>query len=217
MSDVPWISDAGSGTPPIVDMGAYEKSAPCPILIPRLYVDADATGGLDTGMSWADAFLDLQSALATADMCGGSLDIWVAEGLYKPTQTTNRSITFNIPPGIKVYGGFNGTEIALGDRDWTANVTVLSGDIATPDTTNSNGVVATAAGINGANSYHVVMLDGTSTDVTTDTVLDGFTITAGLADAALLSGQFRRRIVLQRVRQWQRVQPSLVQPEVQRQ
>ncbi|MBC8263949.1 MAG: fibronectin type III domain-containing protein [Anaerolineales bacterium] len=52
------------------------------------------------------------------------------------------------------------------------------------DTTDINGVVTDTAGITGTNAYHVVYLDGTGTStITTDTVLDGFTITAGHAHA----------------------------------
>src|SRR5512143_3092685 len=43
-----------------------------------LYVDADASG-VNTGLSWTDAFTDVQSAILTAT---AGIEIWVAEGVY---------------------------------------------------------------------------------------------------------------------------------------
>ena len=60
-----------------VDMGAYELQVVPPNLY---YVDAEATGS-NTGLSWADAFTDLQSAIAIS-----CVDIWVAAGTYKPSE-----------------------------------------------------------------------------------------------------------------------------------
>jgi parallel beta-helix repeat protein len=60
--------------------------------------------------------------------------------------------------GIKVYGGFAGTEDNLDNRDWEANKTVLSG-----------------GGVN----YHVVT--GGTDAAPDDTRLDGFTVTGGNA------------------------------------
>jgi len=127
------------------------------------FVDSDATG-LNNGTSWADAYVNLQSAL-TISVSGDS--IWVAEGTYYPTATTTRTIYFTIPSGVKVRGGFDPDNGATtwATRDWVAYITTLSGDI---------GVVGT----NTDNSYHVVYLS----NVTAITTLDGFTITKGYAD-----------------------------------
>lgn len=143
----------GDGTA-ICDVGAYE--AP-----PIIFVDRDATG-LNDGNSWADAFVDLQNARAYAS--SGS-EIWVAEGTYCPTDTTDRSISFYLKNGVAIYGGFTGTETSRDERDWGAHPTILSGDIGTP-------------GDNTDNSFHVVISDS----VGTSAILDGFTITAGNAN-----------------------------------
>jgi len=141
-----------------------------------IYVDQNATGN-DDGSTWDDAYTDLQNALATAT---GGDEIWVATGVYTPGLT--RSDTFTLTSGIALYGGFAGTESQLTERDWAANVTVLSGDIDGNDTTDADGIVTDTANLSGSNSYHVVWADGVTAPITASTVLDGFTITAGQAD-----------------------------------
>lgn len=91
----------------------------------RFYVNSTATGNND-GTSWANAYLDLQDALA-ASQYGN--EIWVSQGTYYPTATTNRDIYYELKNGVKLYGGFGGFETDLSERDWTANETILSGDI----------------------------------------------------------------------------------------
>ncbi len=124
-----------------------------------LYVDKDATG-LNNGTSWGDAYNDLQLALAAAQ---ADDEIWVAEGTYKPTAGTARTATLQLKSGVALYGGFNGTETSRYQRDWTANVTILSGDINGDDNGFQN---------NDENVYHVV----TGAD---NAIIDGFAITAG--------------------------------------
>jgi hypothetical protein len=70
---------------------------------------------------------------------------------------------------VAVYGGFDGTEDLLEQRDWVNNVTVLSGDLHQNDDT----------GVSTDNSYHVV----TAQLVEKAAKLDGFTITGGSADS----------------------------------
>ena len=125
-----------------------------------IYVRDDATGA-SNGQSWADADTDLQAALAAA--VSGD-EIWVAQGTYKPTTGTDRTVSFVLKAGVGLYGGFAGAETERGQRDWKANATILSGDIGT-------------AGSAGDNSYHVVIgayLAG----------LDGFTVTGGNANGS---------------------------------
>jgi parallel beta-helix repeat protein len=133
----------------------------CQVPVPVIYVDADATGA-NNGTSWADAYTDLQTALAAAN---SGNEIWVAAGTYKPTTDTDREATFQLKNGVALYGGFAGGETAWDQRDWETNVTILSGDIGTP-------------GDNSDNSYHVV----TGNDTDSTAVLDGFTVTGGNAD-----------------------------------
>ena len=142
-----------------------------------VYRVAKSGDGTD-GLTWTKAFTNVQSALVAAD---SGVEIWVATGIYTPgTALTN---TFTLTSGVELYGGFAATETLRTQRDWAANPTVLSGDIAGDDTTDANGVVTTTANISGTNSYHVV----TGSGVATTTVLDGFTITAGQADGSYAS------------------------------
>ncbi len=130
-----------------------------------LYVNDDADGN-DNGSSWADAFNDLQEALALTASCPDVTEIWVAEGTYKPTSGTDRNISFSMQNGVAIYGGFPNTgNPTFADRDWAAYETILSGDIGTP-------------GDNSDNSIHLFNnsnLDGTA-------VLDGFTLSGGRAN-----------------------------------
>ncbi|GAB3995578.1 hypothetical protein GCM10028807_36110 [Spirosoma daeguense] len=149
-----------------IDMGAYEFCTPAT----RLYVRAAATGA-NTGLSWTDAFTDLQSALNY--YCSGSLmEIWVASGIYKPTATTNRTISFAMRSGVAIYGGFVGSETNYNQRPavnaTTPSSTTLSGDIGT-------------VGNNSDNSYHVV---NNSAGLTFAAILNGFVITAGNANGS---------------------------------
>jgi hypothetical protein len=150
-----------------VDMGAVEYQA---VQYPaRLYVNANASGA-NTGLSWTDAFPDLQSALTYP--CSQSLtEIWVASGLYKPTSTTDRTISFAMKNGVAIYGGFVGSETALTGRPTINPVsgnpssTTLSGDIGTVGNTTDN-------------SYHVIF----NSRLNTTAILDGFVITGGNAN-----------------------------------
>lgn len=141
------------------------------------HVKPDASS--DTGgLSWTDA-MTLQAALA-APQCN---QVWVAAGIYKPTWSSDQSISFDVHPGVAVYGGFAGTESVRTQRDPAANITVLSGDIEDDDDA-IGGIDATTDAIHGSNSYHVVTMDGTTgTRITASTVLDGFVITGGQATA----------------------------------
>ncbi len=152
----------------IVDMGAYEFYATA--FGSRLFVDADADGASD-GTSWEDAYNDLQAALYIAAASPVVTEIWVAAGTYTPDRGTHeRTATFQLTGGVALYGGFAGWETSLDQRDLDTNGTTLSGDL--------NGNDGPDFTSNGENSYHVL----TSTDVGSNAVLDGFTISGGNAN-----------------------------------
>ncbi len=141
-----------------------------------IYVDATAAAGAKDGTSWEDAYIYLQDALAEA--ITEPSEIRVAQGTYRPDQDSanptgskQRSDTFQLISGVAIYGGFPPGGGQWGDRDPNVYPTTLTGDPNGddgPDFTN-----------NGDNSYHVVTADDTSPTA----ILDGFTITAGNANA----------------------------------
>ena len=158
----------------------------------RLYVDSAVTTS-GNGSSWATAFKTVTQALDSANngTCT-SREIWVRKGTYRPMVSTtlvasSRDSSFRIlRNGIKLYGGFAGTETTLIARNIVTNPTILSGDIGvTGDTTD--------------NSYHVVtvvanIINGVYID--TNTRLDGFAIKGGNARGTgnlLLMGKFLDR------------------------
>ena len=153
---------------PRCDIGAVEVEAPA------CYVKHDATGA-NNGTGWSNAYTRLQTALASSN-CG---EIRVARGIYTPTDGTDETISFNIRPGQRVYGGFAGTETTLEQRDPAANRTVLSGDIDHDDVTDDDGIVVEGTDRKGTNSQRIVLMDGTTASgaITANTVLDGFAIT----------------------------------------
>ena len=106
-------------------------AVPCGAAI--LHVNAGLVGGANDGTSWDNAFVGVD-ALANALAASNNGDqIWVAAGLYRPTAGSSRTISLTLKTGVAVYGGFEGSEAVLEERDWTANETVLSGDLAEND------------------------------------------------------------------------------------
>jgi len=152
------------------------------------YVNHAASGAHD-GLTWASAYVDLQSALLEP-LCS---EVWVAKGVYKPTTSgTDRGATFSIRPGVKVHGGFVGGETSTAQADPGMNRTVLSGDIDGDDTVDAAGITRTSSDAHGANSYGVVRMDATTAagSIGADTVLDGFVISGGVG----IPGQLNRPI-----------------------
>ncbi|MCH8851052.1 MAG: PQQ-binding-like beta-propeller repeat protein [Planctomycetes bacterium] len=99
----------------------------------RLFVDKDAQAG-NNGESWGDAYTDLQDALDAAASAAGAIEIWVAEGTYTPDRATgDRTASFHLRDAKFLYGGFEGTETALEERNPAIHPTILSGDLEAND------------------------------------------------------------------------------------
>lgn len=143
-------------------LGAALLAAPA--LAATCQVTTTGAGSQD-GSNWTNA-ATLQGALGNASCT----EIWVAAGVYRPTNsTTDRYASFNVGEGVAVYGGFAGTETLRSHADPAVNRTVLSGDIDGNDTTDAYGVTLTATGIAGGNSYHVVVMGGSASSAATPT------------------------------------------------
>lgn len=103
----------------IIDMGAYERTNTSPVTVTAssgiVYVKAGATG---TGQSWDCATGNLQAAINAA---GNGNQVWVAEGDYK----VENDQPYVMMPGVKIYGGFAGTETSLTQRDWLLHISRL--------------------------------------------------------------------------------------------
>ena len=127
--------------------------------------------GLQNGTSWTNAYN--ASQLQAAINQSGITEVWVAAGTYKPTTTTDRTISFSMKNGVTIYGGFDGIETLSSQRNWTTNATILSGDI---------GIL----GNNSDNSYHVVY----NSALNNTAVLDGFQIMNGYAFVGGLNNEF---------------------------
>lgn len=93
------------------------------------YVLSGASGG---GSSWANASGDLASTLGRARPGD---EVWVGSGTFTPTTCTpcsraDRLVTFVLPKGVRLRGGFVGTETGSAQRTNLALPTVLSGRIS---------------------------------------------------------------------------------------
>ncbi|MCC5942505.1 MAG: BspA family leucine-rich repeat surface protein [Balneolaceae bacterium] len=143
--------------------------------------------GLQTGDSWANALPELADALKWAHENKDEADkpwddenplqIWVASGTYKPMYHVSTmsgddpldlNNTFLMVIDTQIYGGFEGSESALEERNYAIHQTILSGDLD-DDGESSEG-----------DAYHVVVSAG---DVGTAR-LDGVIITIGGNSAA---------------------------------
>lgn len=105
---------------------------------PQIYVDEDATEGLQTGYTWDDAFLTLQDGIDAFYTHSGVNEIWVANGTYKPTTTTDRFTSFFLTDSIKIYGGFSGFETNRSQRSDNNTLVKLSGNIGNQSNSNDN-------------------------------------------------------------------------------
>jgi len=162
------------------DIGAVEVLSGC-----RVDDDSTAPGG-GNGMDWPSAYQNLQDALEDPEC----QEIWVAAGVYKPAAAGNQGTSFLINRnGLRLYGGFAGTENSSAGRDPKANLTILSGDIDSNDDSNNadgNFINEASTDIVGSNSFHVLHVDGSSVNGPIDgsTVIDGFVITGGQASGS---------------------------------
>lgn len=119
------------------------------------YVNINASGSND-GSSWANAYTSLNTAISNTVT---NRQIWVAKGIYIAPVTYG----FQMKNNLAIYGGFDGTETSLAQRNWTLNATTLKGN------TNTRVI-----GNYWTSSYRL----------NTTAILDGFTITGGTVNSS---------------------------------
>ncbi len=127
------------------------------------YVDWESGAGAPDGLSWSSAFQSVQQGIDAAEAATKDralCEVWVAEGDYF-IYDTQVADTVQLKSNVLVYGGFQGNESSLEERDWVAHPTRWDGH----DPTQSVRV------------YHVV----TGVD---DALIDGITVMAGLANGS---------------------------------
>lgn len=138
-----------------IDIGAYESpwfSSTIPSISESgiIYVVEGGRGNMD-GSSWNNALATIQDAIDIVFM-QDSVEIWVAAGTYyssldrsmlsdsskTPLKDSIAQDDYNVNahgitmlPGVKVYGGFNGSEsedFDIRSRDFDANPTYIDGE-----------------------------------------------------------------------------------------
>lgn len=134
----------------------YNYTVPLPLS--RVYVNSNIEGSVENGTSWANAFTSLQQGMDYV-LPGG--EIWVAGGIYTRS-IAERDATFHWEAdSVKLYGGFDGTETLLSERDWRENPTILSGDLGVLGN-NSDNAFTTLTGPVGSSSniINYALIDG---------------------------------------------------------
>ncbi|WP_020526313.1 FG-GAP-like repeat-containing protein [Flexithrix dorotheae] len=148
-----------------------------------VFVDQNApcVGVACDGLNWNSAYKTLEEALQNPILSIAGGEVWVADGIYKPTNGSDRTKSFIIPDDVRVIGHFKGGEISPNDRNLndSSYKTILSGDIGMANDPSDN-------------SYHVVTIPGNGTF----TALDGLHITEGFANGGGTNQKFGGGVLL---------------------
>ena len=165
----------------LICLSAFGGAIPCQTRI--IYVDADANS-LNNGSSWENAYNYLQDALSDANSSGKPVEIWVAQGVYRPDRGIglmpgDRTATFRLISGVAIKGGYAGFgKPDPNARDIVKYETILSGDLDGNDVAVSDPCDLPFEQTRAENSYNVVTGSGTAATA----VIDGLTIGGGNDD-----------------------------------
>lgn len=88
----------------------------CPLCSKTLYVRLTGSDS-NSGLSWDSAKKTVQACLNAAVMDD---EVWVAAGTYVEC--------IKLKTGVRLYGGFSGSETARDQRNWRTNETILDGN-----------------------------------------------------------------------------------------
>lgn len=141
------------------------------------YVSENGSGSMD-GSSWAnaldgntqlsDGYTKLATLIASASPYS---EFWLTSGHYYPCgdQDAQKYITMN--EGVRLFGGFAGTENAIADRNPENDPTVFSGELQNDNIPDNN--------------TECIFITSPETEVawTIPAVLDGITISSGYASS----------------------------------
>ena len=147
----------------------------------RIFLSPTGNDSSD-GSSWAAAKRTLQSAIAAAGYGSG---VWMASGTYRPNDATpsnlDRTQSFQLKNGVRIYGGFAGTETSLAERT-TSNPVILSGDLFGNDSAASTFGQQSSPLTTSENAYHV-FYHPASLRLDSSAFLDSVTIRGGNGDS----------------------------------
>ena len=166
----------------------YGVDAPNVLVGERVYVDAAAPAAR-RGKSWLDARSDLRAVLRAAPFDpSGETEIWIKAGRYTPAAAGGSPLQhFSLHSGLRIFGGFAGTETATSERDIRTNVTWIDGDLSGNDT-------PTGGRSDNARNLFLAGVGPDQQSWIDDVVLDGMTLSGAEGGAAIaFSGQLTLR------------------------
>jgi len=99
------------------DVRADESDGTVFPYVPTTFYVAPTGDDRNDGSGWGSAKRTIQAGIELAAIGGG--EVWVEAGTY-PERIILRS-------PVCLYGGFQGSEINLQQRNWTANLAILDG------------------------------------------------------------------------------------------
>ena len=171
----------GNGTSGNINLISASGNALFPgfVLLSPKYVTQNGAGNRN-GSNWSNAWGATELAANVYNQPEGS-SIWVARGTYTPSRDQSGQVnanntlhTFHLPAGVRLYGGFAGNELNIGDRKLallhSVNKTIFSGDIGT-------------AGLQDDNCAVVI----TITNAGQDEALDGISVSYAKSNAVRIT------------------------------
>lgn len=144
-----------------------------------IYVDADNGSLIKNGNSWATAYKFLDDAIDKLDETEEEDEIWVAEGTYAGYHGSTLE-------DIYLYGGFEGDETALNQRDPLNNVTSMVGGGAERAVSTSGRLIVDGFSVNGYTDlgYNYAVLFGSEA-----VTIEGCTFVGNLARHIVQKGE----------------------------
>ena len=138
-----------------------------------IHIRHGANGDND-GSSWQHAYPELRGAFHLINHYRTPAEIRIAEGTYRPITNDNRARSFSIGvDGVRLLGGFAGSEADPMQRDTEIHPTILTGNIGVESDHDDN-------------SFHVLRFDtlSSSAGFTNETVIEGIEIRDGYASGS---------------------------------